>query len=67
MCRNEYRDWADASARIRRFLKQVYNEKRLHSPLDYHSPAEFERSLATISSPTPKSWATVPQAQESAR
>ena len=41
--RSEYRDLADAYSRIRRFLEQVYNRKRLHSALGYLPPAEFER------------------------
>lgn len=44
--RAEYRDLSDARARIGQFLEQVYNEKRLHSALDYLSPAEFERTLS---------------------
>ena len=43
--RNEYRDLAEARSSIKRFLEQVYNEKRLHSALAYRSPAKFERSL----------------------
>src|ERR1051326_3605995 len=42
--RNEYRDLADARASIREFLERIYNQKRLHSALDYMPPAEFERS-----------------------
>jgi transposase InsO family protein len=43
--RTEYRDLLDARKRIRRFLDQVYNRKRLHSALGYHSPAAFEQAL----------------------
>jgi putative transposase len=49
--RSQYRDLADAGARIGEFLEDVYNQKRLHSALDYRSPAEFERGLgSTIAS-----------------
>jgi len=44
--RNEYRDLADARARIGVFLEQVYNQKRLHSSLGYLSPARFEAKAA---------------------
>lgn len=44
--RTEYRNLADARARIGRFLESVYNEKRLHSALHYAAPSEFERNLA---------------------
>ena len=40
--RNEYRDFAEARARIGEFLERVYNRKRLHSALGYVPPAEFE-------------------------
>ncbi len=45
--RSEYRDLADAYARIGEFLEVIYNQKRLHSALDYRSPVQFERSLLT--------------------
>jgi putative transposase len=44
--RNEYRDLAEARASIGQFLEKIYNEKRLHSALDYRPPVEFERDLA---------------------
>jgi len=46
--RTEYRNLADARARIGEFLESIYNDRRLHSSLDYRSPAEFERSLAPV-------------------
>jgi transposase InsO family protein len=44
--RNEYRDFAEARARIGEFLERVYNQKRLHSALGYRPPAEFENGAA---------------------
>lgn len=43
--RTEYRNLADARARIGEFLEGIYNEKRLHSALQYLAPNEFERRL----------------------
>lgn len=42
----DYRTIDDARASIGQFIEQVYNEKRLHSALDYRPPAEFEAALA---------------------
>jgi putative transposase len=43
--RQEYRNLAEARSCIERFIEKVYNEKRLHSALNYCPPAEFERAL----------------------
>jgi putative transposase len=39
---NEYRDLADARTHLGRFIEEVYHHKRIHSALDYLTPAEFE-------------------------
>jgi putative transposase len=52
--RQEYRGMDEARASIEHFLMKVYNQKRLHSALQYVPPAEFERSLLILpSSPDP--------------
>ena len=51
--RNEYRDLGEARRSIVRFLEQVYNEKRLHSALDYRPPAEFEQTLLACKQAAP--------------
>jgi transposase InsO family protein len=50
--RTEYRNLVDARSRIGGFLEKVYNEKRLHSALDYRSPAQFESTLASSTEST---------------
>jgi transposase InsO family protein len=43
--RTEYRNIVHARAAIGEFLEKVYNEKRMHSALDYRSPVQFESTL----------------------
>lgn len=38
----DYVDFADAYAQIGHFIEEVYQHKRIHSALDYLTPAEFE-------------------------
>jgi putative transposase len=44
---NEYETQSEARASISKFIEKVYNQKRLHSALDYLPPAEFEQALAS--------------------
>jgi putative transposase len=41
-CR-KYRDLEDLNAHVEEFLDAYYNHQRLHSALDYRTPAEFEK------------------------
>ena len=40
---SEYLDLVDAWRKLRRFLDDVYNTKRIHSSLAYLTPSEFEQ------------------------
>lgn len=42
----EYATYEEAQPALGRFIERVYNEKRLHSALDYRPPSEFEQLLA---------------------
>ncbi|HEY9246529.1 MAG TPA: integrase core domain-containing protein, partial [Candidatus Methanoperedens sp.] len=42
---NEYETFKDAFQNIDRFIKEVYNSKRLHSSIGYKSPIDFEEAL----------------------
>jgi len=43
----EYQTLADVEERVPYFIEQVYNQKRLHSALNYRPPAEFENMFLT--------------------
>ena len=38
----EYQTFEDVVARLPYFIEEVYNQKRLHSSIGYHSPNDFE-------------------------
>jgi putative transposase len=48
---HEYEDYDDAYQHLGQFLEEVYMTKRVHSSLDYLTPAEFEALQTT------KNWA----------
>jgi len=50
---SDYRDFADAHTQIGRFIEDVYNQKRIHSALDYFSPSEFELAWRLAQTLTP--------------
>lgn len=45
----EYQNITEAERNIGPFIEAVYNQKRLHSSLDYQTPAEFEGKLTSVS------------------
>lgn len=52
---NQYEDLDDLRVHLAEFLENYYNRVRLHSALNYHSPAEFEAgiiSTTTSNAPT---------------
>lgn len=42
---NDYQDFTEAKEHIESFITAVYNQKRLHSGIDYLSPEQFENLL----------------------
>jgi putative transposase len=43
---NEYEPFEEAFRNIWHFIEKAYNDKRLHSALDYRSPVQFEVEVA---------------------
>ena len=39
---NQYESFTDAEEQLGRFIDDVYNQKRLHSSLNYLPPVEYE-------------------------
>ncbi len=48
----DYADFADAQRQIALWLELEYNTQRIHSALDYATPAEFESAAFTSASPS---------------
>jgi transposase InsO family protein len=53
---SQYRDIKHMRRSIRDFFENVYNKERLHSALGYQSPAEFERTIASMEDSTRLVW-----------
>jgi putative transposase len=47
----QYRDLGQARESIGEFINEVYNGRRLHSALQYRSPAQFEAAQAALARP----------------
>lgn len=46
---NEYETFDDVLLNIKRFIEEVYNEKRLHSSIGYLPPNEYEKEVLNTS------------------
>ena len=46
ICLAAYETCEDDTARLPRFIDNIYNAKRMHSPNGYQSPNVFEAKLA---------------------
>jgi putative transposase len=44
--RSYRKSFADVTARLPRFIEEIYNAKRMHSALAYMSPNQFEAEYA---------------------
>ena len=45
---SDYRNFAEAAAQLGQFIDEVYFIKRIHSGLDYLTPAEFEAAWQVV-------------------
>jgi putative transposase len=41
----EYLTFEDVKNKLPKFIEDVYNQKRMHSSIDYLSPTEFEEKI----------------------
>lgn len=47
----EYDSFDDAQAQLQHWLEVCYNTERIHSALDYCTPAEFEQAWLPVPHP----------------
>ena len=59
----QYRDLADAKARIGDFIEAVYNTERLHSSLGYLSPMEYEDEQTNLSTLSTAARLAIPRSR----
>jgi putative transposase len=60
---SDYRDLADAKARIGGFIEDVYNTQRLHSALGYRSPQEYEDDTTNLSTLSTAARLAIPRSR----
>ena len=56
----EYQSIEDVQERIPYFIEDVYNQKRLHSSLDYRPPCEFEEMVMAAQNPCQRALISSP-------